>query len=199
MSSVLKPTVVLAFLSHSKKVIQGLGNLNCIQALLYETMGRQWGITANTFADKIPASTDVGVFTCTEIVPAMVCLSILATIVVALFATRASAKCPVGTVQGLSASDCFYYSLSPLSWLRAEEECVRLGGHLSSVHSGFANAFFSDLPNIESTASYWIGGSMGVDSFTTWTWTDGSSFSYTNWASGRRRITTEFDAIPYFF
>lgn len=114
----------------------------------------------------------------------MVRLSSLATFVATFFAIRAFAKCPVGTVQGLSANDCFYYSMSPLSWLRAEEECVRLGGHLSSVHSGFANAFFSDLPNIESSASYWIGGSMGIDSVNKWTWTDGSSFSYTNWASG---------------
>lgn len=55
----------------------------------------------------------------------------------------ASAKCPLGSVQGLTDDACYSFSVDSTSWSRAEEQCVKQGGHLASVSNGFTNSFLS--------------------------------------------------------
>lgn len=82
-----------------------------------------------------------------------------------------------------------WYHESPTSWYETEESCARLGGHLASVSNAFENAFLSNSWNFGSSA-YWLGGSVGVTSSGAWSWTDGKSFSYANWAEGLDRTSS---------
>lgn len=94
--------------------------------------------------------------------------------------------CPPGTVRGLRPSDCYYYTNDATDWVHAEDECVARGGHLASVHSAFANSIFSTFPSVGATDMYWLGGSVRMTSSSDlWTWTDGSTFDYTNWATSK--------------
>lgn len=98
------------------------------------------------------------------------------------------ARCPIGAVQGTHADECYLYRQLQANWYQAEEECVTQLGHLASVHSAFANAF---LPRQACSTSgtntdYWTGASHGVIN-SEWSWTDGSAFTYANWARGEPR------------
>lgn len=93
-----------------------------------------------------------------------------------------SARCPIGTIQGLNPADCYKLVSFADTWYGAEERCQRQGGHLSSVNSAFANAFIRDQA-LWSDTDFWLGGSEG-SSFGSWTWSDGRRFSYTNWDAG---------------
>ncbi|KAH7720437.1 Protein CLEC-52, partial [Aphelenchoides avenae] len=99
----------------------------------------------------------------------------------------AHAACPAGTIQGLSSSDCFILQPATLSWLAAEESCVRAGGHLASVSSRLTNSFLLSKIVTQScpASKYWLGGSYNLQQTGGWTWSDGQRFSYTNWANGQ--------------
>ncbi|MBN3292401.1 LADD protein, partial [Polypterus senegalus] len=60
--------------------------------------------------------------------------------------------------------------------------CVSLGGNLASVHSSGANQFIASL--IKRSDSHkptsWLGGSNCVRA-SSWLWTDGSEWGFTNW------------------
>ena len=118
--------------------------------------------------------------------------------------------CPGGSVGGRcnsaapppppppSASDhCSYhlFHANPKSWVEAEADCVRAGGHLASIHSAEQNAQIDAL--LEGTGfRAWIGfndrdAEVGcadgrhqdqlADSFV---WSDGSQVDFQSWASG---------------
>ena len=72
------------------------------------------------------------------------------------------------------------YSPKPfyLSWNLAEEDCMRYGGHLASIHSKAEDDFTAKLL----TNSYWIGGS-GSGYLNDWTWSDGTSWDFSHWYS----------------
>ncbi|VDO71258.1 unnamed protein product [Heligmosomoides polygyrus] len=69
----------------------------------------------------------------------------------------------------------------------AEKACKAQKGHLASIHSKEENDFIyglakKSLPKVNHDDLCWIGlrkSSKG------WTWTDGSSTNYTNWAPGQ--------------
>ena len=72
------------------------------------------------------------------------------------------------------------------TWYEAEEDCVRQGGHLPSLHSDDENielgkklgngTLFMTPPSVQ--YSFWIGGRIGNGK---WTWSDGSKWDYTKW------------------
>ena len=75
-------------------------------------------------------------------------------------------------------TSCFKLSESEKAWEDGETHCQLEGGHLTSVHSAEENMFlhgFSFTPD-----SFWLGGkNEGI-----WKWTDGTSFSFTDWGPG---------------
>ena len=92
-----------------------------------------------------------------------------------LFKTLAG--CPAGWYG--YGSHCYQVFEKKLSWQDAENFCQIEGGHLASVHSAGENNFLSKL----NSATMWLG---GTDAKTdgTWEWSDGSRFSFDNWAPG---------------
>lgn len=111
----------------------------------------------------------------------------LALLVISAFG-GALARCPVGTVQGIGRDDCFELSRFADNWYGAEDDCRRRSGHLTSVSSAFTNAFLRDqcaVWNLGSARSFWLGASED-SSYGSWVWSDGTRFSYTNWAQGKR-------------
>lgn len=92
----------------------------------------------------------------------------------------AFSDCPLGAVQGVSSSDCYYYKLKPRLWFEAQEECRRLGATLVSVHNSLINSFLVNVVDGECFNGYWLGATTVFNG--RWTWTDGSRFDYTNWA-----------------
>lgn len=66
----------------------------------------------------------------------------------------------------------------------AEEACIMKGGHLASVSDAFNNSFLQGQAAGWASSDMWLGGSED-ETDESWTWTDGTSFDYTNWAIGR--------------
>ncbi|XP_051787828.1 lectin-like isoform X7 [Erpetoichthys calabaricus] len=79
-------------------------------------------------------------------------------------------------------SKCYQYFPMKISWIDAELYCISLGGNLASVHSSGANHFITSL--IKRSDSHepttWLGGSNCVRT-SSWLWTDGSQWDFTNW------------------
>ena len=66
---------------------------------------------------------------------------------------------------------------TPRTWAQQQYHCNSIGGHLASIPNEETNAFFLSLMK-EST--FMGGRKVSLQ----WTWTDGTSFTYMNWASG---------------
>ena len=76
---------------------------------------------------------------------------------------------------------CYKFQTTKLSWSDARKSCQADGGDLASVVDQETNEFIKNLGNTYS----WIGGYRVVDDQDVWGWTDGSVWSYKNWASGK--------------
>jgi hypothetical protein len=103
-----------------------------------------------------------------------------------LFFALAQAKCPPGTLQGLTDYDCYLLNGHSLSWSSAEQQCTSKGGHLTSVTNTLVEVLFQSLVAAEIAPAYWIGGYKEVvRGKGKWLWSDGRRWSYTNWAKGQ--------------
>ncbi|XP_048089838.1 C-type mannose receptor 2-like isoform X1 [Alosa alosa] len=82
-------------------------------------------------------------------------------------------------------SHCFNVVQDEKPWAEAESNCVRMGGHLASVHSKHESSIIEDLINkhIRNARDTWIGGT-DVAKEGVWVWSDGSRFDYTHWYAG---------------
>uniref|UniRef100_A0A8C4T284 C-type lectin domain-containing protein n=1 Tax=Erpetoichthys calabaricus TaxID=27687 RepID=A0A8C4T284_ERPCA len=79
-------------------------------------------------------------------------------------------------------SKCYKYFPMEKSWIDAEHYCISLGGNLASVHSSGANHFITMQSCCsEGPVAY---RSAGVLQSSSWLWTDGSEWDFTNWNSG---------------
>lgn len=107
------------------------------------------------------------------------------------------ARCPVGAIQGLDPSICYLYHTEPSSWYDAEETCVQSNGHIASVPNAFVNSFIS-RSWYHAPEDYWLGATAGNSSSEVWSWTDGTRFSYSNWAEGTRYFLTKFFVVSSF-
>lgn len=97
----------------------------------------------------------------------------------------AATLCPQGAVQGTRPDDCYLYGDAE-SWQEAQQYCALSRGHLSSVPNAFVNAFLISYPKAFSSAQpYWLGAER-KNATAKWAWTDGSNFTYTQWARGKR-------------
>jgi len=88
-------------------------------------------------------------------------------------------NCPIG---GEFEGNCYWYNATGVTWETAEQDCVRRGGHLTSVHSKAELDFVISLRG-NSTAAPWIGGSDIVTEGK-YVWTDGTAWDYEPWGSG---------------
>lgn len=95
-------------------------------------------------------------------------------------------RCPAGALQGLGDDDCYTVVLgsnSDKTWKNAATGCKMNGGHLASIPNALANALIRrPFVGKLTVSDYWVGGSS--DEKGKWTWSDGSNFTYTNWAPG---------------
>ncbi|MGF1488091.1 MAG: lectin-like protein [Prochloraceae cyanobacterium] len=69
------------------------------------------------------------------------------------------------------------------NWNTAENNAIALGGNLVSISDAAENSFVQSIITSQNLGRVWIGAS---DQLTEWnyTWSDGTAFTYTNWAPG---------------
>lgn len=113
-----------------------------------------------------------------------------ASVVFALFAVlcihSAKASCPAGSVQGLDRSACYKIHATGLGWLEAEGRCKADNGHLATVATCRTNGFLAQVTaNISNATDYWLGGIWNAENADAWLWANGSTWNYTNWATGK--------------
>jgi len=90
---------------------------------------------------------------------------------------RKTKRCfPGWAVHGTS---CYKVFETKLNWKDAENHCQEYGGHLASIHSKEENEFIAGLDSDK----LWLGGSDKTTEGS-WVWSDGSTFSFTNWGPG---------------
>ncbi|KAH7707443.1 Protein CLEC-51 [Aphelenchoides avenae] len=97
-----------------------------------------------------------------------------------------NSRCPTGAIQGLSDTTCYKiaYFRNGGSFFFGEEACQKEGGHLVSIHNAFENAAIFDIIQVYPPDNrFWIGGTNQLTG--DWSWTDGTSFGYKNWAPGQ--------------
>ncbi|KAI5609591.1 hypothetical protein C0J50_9429, partial [Silurus asotus] len=83
-------------------------------------------------------------------------------------------------------SRCFRIFRTSSNWMGAEQNCVKMNGHLASLHSKDEYTFLQDLvvSATGSNAETWLG-ATDVLQENVWVWTDGSAFDYRNWSAGQ--------------
>ncbi|XP_063068647.1 galactose-specific lectin nattectin-like isoform X3 [Engraulis encrasicolus] len=91
----------------------------------------------------------------------------------------AAAQCRSGWTPG-GGGRCFKFFSEQLTWSEAEEQCVRYGGHLASIH----NEYEQNTVNKISTSDIksWIGGVGNQKPGNTYSWTDGTTIDFKRWA-----------------
>lgn len=92
-----------------------------------------------------------------------------------------SCDCPMGSVKGVG-KECYQFKLRPMQCRDALADCEQLGGTLTSVHSTIVNHFLASQMGGGWFTQFWLGGSNEMHQ--RWSWTDGTPFSFTNWARG---------------
>ncbi|XP_063068646.1 galactose-specific lectin nattectin-like isoform X2 [Engraulis encrasicolus] len=90
-----------------------------------------------------------------------------------------AAQCRSGWTPG-GGGRCFKFFSEQLTWSEAEEQCVRYGGHLASIH----NEYEQNTVNKISTSDIksWIGGVGNQKPGNTYSWTDGTTIDFKRWA-----------------
>ncbi|XP_030608954.1 ladderlectin-like isoform X2 [Archocentrus centrarchus] len=96
---------------------------------------------------------------------------------------KRSSKCDDGWTQ--FNGRYFYYVAEPMTWDKAEANCVSLGGHLASVHNAME---YCRLQRLILSATHeeketWIGGCDAQEE-SHWIWSDGTIFHFNNWCPG---------------
>ncbi|XP_078674702.1 C-type lectin lectoxin-Lio2-like [Branchiostoma floridae x Branchiostoma belcheri] len=81
---------------------------------------------------------------------------------------------------------CYKLIRDPVSWSEADRGCRRLGAHLASVLDDEESRFITHLISDVDNRLVWLGLTREAPSSPDgrWMWTDGSRYSYTNWAPG---------------
>jgi len=86
-------------------------------------------------------------------------------------------------------SNCYKYPEGDTAnWADAESKCQSLlaGAHLASIHSAEEMQFVRDNVPTDHTVASWIWlGATNLNGEGSWTWTDGSSWDYTDWYPGQ--------------
>ncbi|XP_068444047.1 type-2 ice-structuring protein-like [Clinocottus analis] len=93
---------------------------------------------------------------------------------------KRSASCPGRWTS--SNGRCFRYNPKPMTWARAEKNCVAMGGNLASVRDveDYHAVQWVIMSSSHEYKEAWIGGSDAQEE-NQWLWSDGAPFHYTNW------------------
>lgn len=118
-------------------------------------------------------------------------MTLLALAFAVFFVGVVVAKCPSGTIQGVSDSECYVFRSKPELWFQADEDCMRRGGHLASVSGRLMNSFISQISDHYCASEYWLGAGWNTEADDAWVWTDGRPLRYTNWAPGKSVLPYE--------
>ncbi|CAJ0955773.1 unnamed protein product, partial [Mesorhabditis belari] len=104
-----------------------------------------------------------------------------------LLLSTATAFCPLNSALSGSRPKCFAFYNYPLTFDQADTFCYNLGGRLASITDAFESATISSQVRADSPTvnAFWIG-ARSVDN-RTYTWADGTPFTYQRWASGEPR------------
>ncbi|KAH7695032.1 Nattectin [Aphelenchoides avenae] len=94
---------------------------------------------------------------------------------------KAKGKCP--EFQLRRPDHCLKVGFGQKNWQDAEADCVSAGGHLASIPDESEEAYFWRYLLAAWRDKIWLGGRQQSDG--KWTWSDGSSFNYTEWAPGQ--------------
>ncbi|XP_074523912.1 galactose-specific lectin nattectin-like [Halichoeres trimaculatus] len=96
------------------------------------------------------------------------------------------ARCCMACPQGWTEynSRCFKFFYEEKSWDNAENECIKLGGNLASIHT---EADLDALLGMIKTSTgknkqTWVGGHDTVKE-NCWRWSDGTPFNFTWWGN----------------
>jgi hypothetical protein len=100
--------------------------------------------------------------------------------------------CPSGQIYGTHTNFCYQSFISPKSWLRADYECVKLGGRLATIDNAYLNQilYSSGETSFGDNGSFWFG-STTMFELGHWVWADGSDATFTSWAWSREIILIE--------
>uniref|UniRef100_A0A914QYK5 C-type lectin domain-containing protein n=1 Tax=Panagrolaimus davidi TaxID=227884 RepID=A0A914QYK5_9BILA len=88
-------------------------------------------------------------------------------LIFAVFVLTITAECPNGTLEWQGS--CFFFETNATGFAAAEENCVKIGGHLVSIHDAFTDALLA----------------RG-----NWSWMDGTLMDFTDWASEEPKNVT---------
>lgn len=115
----------------------------------------------------------------------MVLFSFLCSIIFVILYGHTNADCPAGWQINLNGQKCLKVFTNSLNWLSSEQYCNNFGGNLASVSNAFDNAFIFGLAeNISGMPEWWLGGNT-VLLPKTWSWSDGTNFTYQNFDQGQ--------------
>ncbi|KAH7705214.1 C-type lectin 1 [Aphelenchoides avenae] len=93
-------------------------------------------------------------------------------------------ECASSSTRSLYDGACYEVRSPKKSFSDAELDCAASGGHLASIHSQVVQDFlarFAASANVGSV--FWIG-AVARAGAADWTWTDGSPWNFTYWATG---------------
>ncbi|KAH7719132.1 Nattectin [Aphelenchoides avenae] len=96
-------------------------------------------------------------------------------------ALKAKGKCP--DFQLRRPDHCLKVGFGLKNWQDAEADCVSAGGHVASIPDASEEGYFWRNLLAEWRPHIWLGGRQQSNG--KWTWSDGSSFNYTEWAPGQ--------------
>ena len=88
--------------------------------------------------------------------------------------------CPNGFTYYPHTRKCYQFFDESPTWQEARKKCISEGGDLASVPDQKTNDFLLSI----SPKGSLIGGYMKTDSLDSWTWTDGTTWTFTNWLPG---------------
>ena len=84
------------------------------------------------------------------------------------------------------------YNPGATTWIQANDVCRNQGGYLATISTTSENTAVRNL--VSSSFGYWIGlDDRYIEG--TYVWTDGSTFSYSNWGLGYPTGSTTNDCI----
>merc|ERR1712130_797602 len=91
-------------------------------------------------------------------------------------------ECPEGWSK--NQTSCYWLVFDRVTWIEANNGCPQIHpmAHLASSGSALENDYIAHLYYESSNFYVWLGGTDSGEEGT-WTWTDGTPFTYTKWAS----------------